>query len=138
VAGAPPLLAGAGFAEMGRHVPDDARLGRRPGTDHDRPPDQRGRDRPPRPAGARRMTQNPTAAELIGAVIGFIEQRAAPQLKDRDAFLAKVAVNALAAVKREIELGPQARAEATARLIALLGHDGDFADLNAELCERLA
>lgn len=84
------------------------------------------------------MIASPTAAELIEAVIGFIEQRAAPQLQDRDAFLAKVAVNALAAVKREIELGPQAEAAATERLRALLGHDGDFAMLNAELCDRLA
>lgn len=84
------------------------------------------------------MTSHPTAAELIEAVIGFIETRAAPQLKDRDAFLAKVAVNALAAVKREIELGPRARAEATARLAALLGQEGDFATLNGELCDRLA
>lgn len=84
------------------------------------------------------MTSHPTAAELIEAVSRFIEERAALQLKDRDAFLAKVAVNALAAVRRELELGPQAQAEATARLAALLGHDGDFAGLNAELCEKLA
>ena len=84
------------------------------------------------------MSPSPTSLELIDAVIGFIEQRAAPQLKDRDAFLARVAVNALAAVRREIELGPQAEADATKRLRDLLGHDGDFAGLNAELCDRLA
>ncbi|HYG27725.1 MAG TPA: DUF6285 domain-containing protein [Caulobacteraceae bacterium] len=84
------------------------------------------------------MITSPTAAELIEAVIGFIEQRAVPQLRDRDAFLAKVAVNALAAVKREIELGPQAQADAAERLRALLGRDGDFGTLNAELCDRLA
>ena len=83
------------------------------------------------------MITSPTAAELTQAVIGFIEG-AAPQLKDRDAFLAKVAVNALAAVRREIEQGPAAEAAATQRLIALLGHDGDFAGLNTELCDRLA
>jgi len=81
---------------------------------------------------------SPTSLELIDAVIGFIEQRAAPQLKDRDAFLAHVAVNALAAVRREIELGPQAEAAATQRLRDLLGHEGDFSELNAELCDRLA
>ena len=84
------------------------------------------------------MIASPTAPELIDAVIRFIEERAAPQLKDRDAFLAKVAVNALAAVRREIELGPQAEAAALERLRDLLGHDGDFAGLNAELCDRLA
>jgi len=84
------------------------------------------------------MITSPTSLELIDAVIGFIEQRAAPQLKDRDAFLARVAVNALAAVRREIELGPSAQAAATQRLVELLGHEGDFAGLNAELCDRLA
>jgi hypothetical protein len=84
------------------------------------------------------MITSPTSLELIDAVIGFIEQRAAPQLKDRDAFLARVAVNALAAVRREIELGPDAEAAATERLRVLLGHDGDFTALNTELCDRLA
>src|SRR5689334_18533020 len=83
------------------------------------------------------MITSPTSLELIDAVISFIEQRAAPQLKDRDAFLARVAVNALAAVRREIEFGPAAEDAATERLRALLGHDGDFATLNAELCDRL-
>lgn len=84
------------------------------------------------------MIGSPTSLELIDAVIGFIEQRAAPQLKDRDAFLARVAINALAAVRREIEFGPAAEAAATDRLRALLGHDGDFHTLNAELCDKLS
>ena len=58
------------------------------------------------------MITHPTAPELIDSVIRFIEERAAPQLKDRDAFLCRVAVNALAAVKREIEQGATAEAEA--------------------------
>lgn len=84
------------------------------------------------------MITHPTAPELIEAVIRFIEERAAPQLKDRDAFLARVAVNALAAVKREIEQGPAAEAAATQRLRALLGREGTFADLNAAFCEGIA
>ncbi|MDP1631605.1 MAG: DUF6285 domain-containing protein [Caulobacter sp.] len=84
------------------------------------------------------MITHPTAPELIDSVIRFIEERAAPQLQDRDAFLARVAVNALAAVKREIEQGPTAEAAAIERLSALLGRDGDFATLNASLCEGLA
>ena len=83
------------------------------------------------------MITAPTSGELIGAVIGFIETRVAPQMKDRDVFLARVAVNALAAVKREIAEGPDAEAAATARLAGLLGHEGDFAVLNAELCQAL-
>jgi hypothetical protein len=83
------------------------------------------------------MITHPTAPELIDSVIRFIEERAAPQLKDRDAFLCRVAVNALAAVKREIEQGPAAEVVAVERLRALLGQDGDFATLNAALCDGI-
>ena len=80
------------------------------------------------------MITHPTASELIEAVIRFIEDRAAPQLKDRDAFLARVAVNALNTVRREIEHGPAAEAAATERLKAILGRDGTWTELNEALC----
>jgi hypothetical protein len=80
------------------------------------------------------MITHPTASELIEAVIRFIEDRAAPQLKDRDAFLARVAVNALNTVRREIEQGPAAEAAATERLRAILGRDGTWTELNEALC----
>jgi len=80
------------------------------------------------------MITHPTASELIEAVIRFIEDRAAPQLKDRDAFLARVAVNALNTVRREIEQGPAAEAAATERLKVILGRDGTWAELNEALC----
>ena len=83
------------------------------------------------------MITHPTAPELIDSVIRFIEERAAPQLKDRDAFLCRVAVNALAAVRREIEQGPSAEDAAVERLKAILGRDGDFATLNAALCDGI-
>lgn len=80
------------------------------------------------------MITHPTASELIEAVIRFIEDRAAPQLKDRDAFLARVAVNALNTVRREIEQGPAAEAAATERLKAIFGRDGTWTELNEALC----
>ncbi len=83
------------------------------------------------------MITHPTAPELINSVIRFIEERAAPQLKDRDAFLCRVAVNALAAVRREIEQGPSAEDVAVERLKAILGRDGDFTELNAALCDGI-
>jgi hypothetical protein len=83
------------------------------------------------------MISQPTSIELIESVIRFIEERAAPQLKDRDAFHARVAVNALAAIKREIAGGQAAEDAQTARLATLLGHDGEWAALNSELCERI-
>jgi hypothetical protein len=84
------------------------------------------------------MTGHPTAIELIEAVSRFIDERAKPQLSGRDAFMARVAVNALATVKRELEQGPAAEAQAAERLAALLGHDGDLPALNDALCDKLA
>lgn len=83
------------------------------------------------------MIQNPTADELLEAVIGFIQERAAPRLEGRDAFLARVAVNALGVVRRELAQGPAAEAGAQERLRVLLSRDGDYDALNAELCEAL-
>ncbi|MCA6274863.1 DUF6285 domain-containing protein [Phenylobacterium sp.] len=82
------------------------------------------------------MIEHPRADELIEAVAGWVES-IRPQLNPRDAFLSRVAVNALNAVKRELIQGPAAEAAAAARLSALLGVEGDLKALNAELCERL-
>lgn len=83
------------------------------------------------------MISHPTSAELMDSVIRFIEERVAPQLKDRDAFHARVAVNALAAIKREMAGGAAAEAAQTRRLAQLLGHEGDWTALNRELCEKI-
>ncbi len=83
------------------------------------------------------MITHPTSIELIESVIKFIEERAAPQLKDRDAFHARVAVNALAAIKREIADGAAAEDGQVERLAALLGREGDWATLNGELCAKI-
>jgi hypothetical protein len=83
------------------------------------------------------MISHPTAAELTEAVRRFLDETVAPKLEGRDSFLAKVAANALAAVERELEQAPAAEAAACQRLAALLGHEGAFEALNAELCEKL-
>ena len=62
----------------------------------------------------------PSAAELVQAVRGFIEDDVAPAVEGRTRFHARVAVNVLAMVEREIEKGP-AQAEAHARALARLG-----------------
>ena len=82
------------------------------------------------------MIEHPRADELVEAVAGWVES-IRPQLNPRDAFLSRVAVNALNAVKRELVQGPAAEAAAIARLSPLLGMEGDLKTLNAELCERL-
>ena len=82
------------------------------------------------------MISHPTADELLAATIGFIEH-ISPQLKDRDVFLARVATNALATVRREIVSGREAEAKAVEGVSALLGQKGDAATLNRELCAAI-
>jgi hypothetical protein len=82
------------------------------------------------------LITHPTRDELLTAVIGFIE-RVAPQLQDRDVFLARVAVNALNVVRREVDAGPAAEAAAFERLQALLPQPGDFACLNTALSRAI-
>jgi hypothetical protein len=79
---------------------------------------------------------HPRTEELVEAVARWIDG-VRPSLGARDAFLARVAVNVLGVVGRELTQGPAAKAAAVTRLSALLGHDGDFDALNAELCAAL-
>ncbi|EJL25084.1 hypothetical protein PMI01_04548 [Caulobacter sp. AP07] len=80
------------------------------------------------------MITHPTAAELREALAAF---DGASGEDGRATFLARVADNARATLEREAALGPAAETAATERLRGLLGIEGDFASLNAELCARL-
>lgn len=82
------------------------------------------------------MIEHPRAEELVEAVARWIDG-VRPSLAPRDAFLARVAVNALGVVRRELMEGPEAEAAARQRLSELLGREGALAELNVELCERL-
>ena len=82
------------------------------------------------------MISHPRAEELTQAVARWIDN-VRPGLDPRNAFLARVAANALGAILRELQLGPAAEAAATQRFVTLLDHGGAHADLNAELCERI-
>jgi len=82
------------------------------------------------------VIEHPRADELVEAVSRWIDG-VRPNLPPRDAFLARVAVNVLGVVRRELIQGPAAEAAAIERLSALLGHGGDLAALHADLCERL-
>lgn len=79
----------------------------------------------------------PSALEIITAVREFIDKHAIPQLTGRTAFHARVAVNALAIVQRELDQGPTANARELDSLQALLGMQGSLHDLNVELCRRI-
>jgi hypothetical protein len=83
------------------------------------------------------MLGEPSAKQLIEAAAGFLEKTAAPQLTGHAAFHARVAINVLHTVARELELGPKAAAAETARLQALLGRDGELDALRRDLCARL-
>ena len=82
------------------------------------------------------MITHPRTEELVEAVARWIDT-IRPELKPRDAFLARVAVNVLGVVQRELTLGPAAEADAVERMSGLLGHPGGYEDLTAELCAKL-
>ena len=82
------------------------------------------------------MISHPKTEELVQSVALWIEQ-IRPTLDPRNAFLGRVAANALATVGRELTQGPAAEAQAVALMGGVLGRDGTFAELNAELCTRI-
>lgn len=79
----------------------------------------------------------PTAIELLDAVREFLDERVAPEVAPHTGFLTRVAVNVLAMVERELELGPALDRAERERLRRLLGRDGSLAELNGELARRL-
>jgi hypothetical protein len=84
------------------------------------------------------LYDQPTASELLGAVAGFLRDEISPTLSGRLAFHARVAVNVLEMVRRELALGPAAVESEATRLRALLGREGSLADLEEALCEAIA
>jgi Domain of unknown function (DUF6285) len=83
------------------------------------------------------MQDRPTAAELLEAVREFVAQDVMPSVGGRVQFHARVAVNALGIVERELRLGPELDAAERDRLAALLGLDADLPALTAELARRI-
>jgi len=79
---------------------------------------------------------HPKTEELAEAVALWIEL-IRPSLDPRNAFLARVAANALATVRRELTDGPAAEARAVGLMAEVLGRPGGFAELNAQLCARI-
>jgi hypothetical protein len=84
------------------------------------------------------MREQPSGPELLAAVADFLRDEVLPRLDGRTGFHARVAVNVLEIVQREMTLGPAAEAQETGRLRALLGTPGDAAELTRELCARIA
>ena len=82
------------------------------------------------------MISHPRTEELAESVRLWIDV-IRPTLDPRNAFLARVAANAMATIARELTQGPAAEAEAVARMGGVLGHPGTYGELNAELCARI-
>jgi hypothetical protein len=78
----------------------------------------------------------PSAAELRTALDAF-DRDASGGGDARAAFLARVADNARALLQREQALGAASEAEEQARLSTLLASEGDFTNLNSQLCQAL-
>ena len=83
------------------------------------------------------LQDRPTAVELLDAVAGFLEEDAAPALDARLRFHARVAANVLRILRREWELGPGQLERQRVLLAALLGRDGEPAELWAELARAI-
>ena len=79
----------------------------------------------------------PKSAILLEAAVKYLETELMPTLGGYHRFQTRVTVNVLNTVRRELELrGVQAEAE-HARLVAILGHDGDVETLSVELAEKI-
>ena len=84
------------------------------------------------------MSQDrPDASELVAAVREFLERDVMAATEGRVQFHARVAVNVLAIVERELTLGPGLEPAERARAAALLGHDGEPEALERELAAAI-
>lgn len=79
------------------------------------------------------LHDRPTAAELVAAVREYLERDVMTATEGRVAFHARVAVNVLGMVERELEVGASQDAEEQARLVALLGREGTVRELTEAL-----
>lgn len=82
------------------------------------------------------MITHPRTEELAEAVGAWIDQ-IRPSLDPRNAFLARVAANAMATIGRELTQGAAAEAAAVDAMTGVLGHTGNYDALNVELCSRI-
>lgn len=83
------------------------------------------------------MQDQPGMSELLEAVRDFIRDEAAPELRGRKQFLAKVAVNTLEIIGRQLRSESEMNASELQSLSALLGREGTLDELNRELCAQI-
>ncbi len=80
----------------------------------------------------------PAAAELMEAVREYLERKVQPELSGALAYENRVAINALKILEREVNMGQHSCTQEHDRLRRLLGNDAALAELNSELCARIA
>ena len=84
------------------------------------------------------MQDEPTAAEILPAVARFLRETVTTDQSAHTMFQARVAANAVDLAAREAALAPTFDAEEKARLVKLLGEDGDLLTLNRKLADQIA
>lgn len=84
------------------------------------------------------MMDEPTGAEMLGAVARYLRETLIPKLPPDAVFHTRVAANAVDLVRRQLEFGDRLEAEELARLRALLGTEGSIDELNRTLSERIS
>jgi Domain of unknown function (DUF6285) len=83
------------------------------------------------------LHDRPSAAELVAAVREYLERDVMTGTEGRVAFHARVAVNVLGMVERELELGAAQDTEEHERLVTLLGRDGTVRELTEVLAHGI-
>ena len=79
----------------------------------------------------------PSVDELLEAVEEFLRDHAMPNLPGHLSFHARVAANVVGIARREFAQSDQIEADQSARLEAILGHEGELRALNRELCDNI-
>jgi hypothetical protein len=76
----------------------------------------------------------PDTSTLLSAVLKYLEDDLSPTLSGYHRFQTRVTINVLNIIRRELELRAGQSAAERARLVAMLGHEGDVQALSDELC----
>jgi hypothetical protein len=79
----------------------------------------------------------PDAPALLKAAIQYLEDELMPSLTGYHRFKTRVTCNVLGAIQRELEQRDGNAEREGARLVRILGHDGDALALNEELAARI-
>ena len=84
------------------------------------------------------MQDLPKPADLVSLVADFLRAEIMPVTKGAQNFQLRVAINALDLAARQARDEGAGDAAEQARLVTLLGRDGDLEELNRTLCETIA